>query len=63
MGGWQDVMRTGCDRESHAGRRRFGRASLHKKHDGEKTQHLDSQTGAIVYGMHESILFFVSLSN
>lgn len=38
-------------------------ASLHKKHDGEKTQRLDSQTGALVYGAHKTIVAVVPLSN
>jgi len=38
-------------------------ASLYKKHDGEKAQHLDSQTGALLYDVHERILVLVSLSN
>ncbi len=48
LGGWQDGMRTGCDRESDTGWRRFGVASLHEKRDGEKPKHRDSQTGAMV---------------
>lgn len=63
LGGWQDGMGTGCDRESDAGRRRCGMASLHKKHDGEKTQRLDSLTGALVYGAHKTIVAVVPLSN
>jgi len=53
LGSWQDGMGTICDRKSDAGRRSFGRASLHKKHDGQKTKPLDSQTGTMVQGAHD----------
>ena len=53
LGGWQNGMGTVCDRESDAGRRSFRRAALRKKHDGEKTKPLESQTGAMVQGEHD----------
>jgi hypothetical protein len=53
LGGWQNGMGTVCDRESDAGRWSFRRAALHKKHDGEKTKPLDSQTGTMVQGAHD----------
>ena len=43
--GWQCGMRTVCDGESDAGCWRFGRAALCKKHEREKTEHLDNQDG------------------
>jgi hypothetical protein len=49
LSGWQNGMRTVCDRKSDAGSWRFRRAALCKKHDGEKTKPL---TGAMVQGAH-----------
>lgn len=52
LGGRQDGMDTGCDRESDAGWRRFGDAALDKKREGDKAKHQDSQTVALVHGAH-----------
>lgn len=52
LDGWQGVMGTGCDRESDAGRRSLGGASLQEEHDVENTKRLDRQTGAMVYSSH-----------
>ncbi len=53
LGGWQNGMRTVGDRESDAGNWSFRRAALRKKHEGEKTNPLDSQGGAMVQGAHD----------
>ena len=45
LSSWQNGMRTVCDGESDAGCWRFGRAALCKKHEREKTEHLDNQDG------------------
>jgi hypothetical protein len=52
LSGWQCGMRTVCDRESDAGRWRFGLAALCKKHEGEKTEPLDNQEGATGWVSH-----------